>query len=105
MADHIRITKASSADVDLVYDTCRESYSLNFANHWNEGGLDWYLDEVYGRSVLKDEIQSNEVEYHLAFVNDVAAGFMKLNLRSNLPGQPIEEGVNHNPHSSGNQKS
>ncbi len=36
------------ADLQLLYGLCRKSYAENFADHWNEGELNWYLDKVSG---------------------------------------------------------
>lgn len=93
MVDLITIRKADPADLPLVFTTCRQSYSENFSHHWNEGGLEWYLEKVYSMDGIASELSGTEINYILAFVNENPVGFMKLNLQSNLPGQPPEQGL------------
>jgi ribosomal protein S18 acetylase RimI-like enzyme len=86
--DSIILRKAGSTDLALLYELCRISYAENYADHWNEGGLDWYLDKVYGWEGLKRDLVNPNINYFIAFVNDEPAGFIKIQLNSNLPGYP-----------------
>ena len=93
MSDLISIRKADSNDLPLVFSTCRESYSENFSHHWNEGGLEWYLEKVYAKDGITNELSGTDINYFIAFYDQNPVGFMKLNLKSNLPGQPPEQGM------------
>lgn len=91
--DSISVKKATIDDLQLLFKICRESYSENFASHWNEGGLEWYLDKVYGVDGLKSDLVNPEINYFIAFVHEVSVGFLKLQLNSNLPNQLSEAGM------------
>jgi len=91
--DSITIRKAVGVDLPLLFDLCRKSYAENFAEHWNEGGLDWYLDKVYGWDGLKLDLVNPDINYFVAFVNKEAVGFMKLHLNSSFPGENSINGM------------
>jgi ribosomal protein S18 acetylase RimI-like enzyme len=86
--DSITIRKASSSDLSLLFNLSRISYVENYADHWNDGGLEWYLEKVYGWDGLKLDLVDPAISYFIAFVNEEAAGFIKLRFDSNLPGYP-----------------
>src|ERR1044072_5077987 len=83
----ISIRRADINDVRLLYDVCRQSYNESFADHWNEGGLSWYLDKVYGMDVLERDLKNIAINYFISYYNDVPAGFMKVKLNSQLSHQ------------------
>jgi ribosomal protein S18 acetylase RimI-like enzyme len=89
----VTIRLLQSDYLDLAYSITRDAYSLNFAHHWEEGGLSTYLDLVFGREVLAVELGNSSIQYYVAFVDDKPAAFMKLNLNSNLPGLAPEMGI------------
>lgn len=93
MVEAIRIEKSELKDLEILYCICRKTYSENFAHHWNEGGLEWYLEKVYGKELIATELSGSLVDYFIAFLNNEPVGFMKLNLNSNLKGQIPEEGI------------
>jgi ribosomal protein S18 acetylase RimI-like enzyme len=68
----------------LLFDLSRQSYTDSFANHWNAGGLAWYLNKVYNKEDLTADLFDHEISYFIAFYDGEPAGFMKLKLRSNL---------------------
>ena len=91
--EEITIKKAGAGDIDLLFTTCRQSYSENFADHWNEGGLEWYLEEVYGLDKIKSDLENPEINYYIAFLKDAPAGFMKVNLSNTIPGHPAKSAM------------
>jgi ribosomal protein S18 acetylase RimI-like enzyme len=91
--DSIAVRKASNYDLPLLFDLCRKSYAENYADHWNEGGLDWYLDKVYGWDGLKSDLMSPDLSYFIAFVHAEPAGFIKLHFNSSLPSHPSTKGM------------
>lgn len=80
----ISIRKADNNDTKLLYYVCRQSYVQSFADHWNEGGLEWYLDKVYGMDVLTRDLADARINYFISYYDGVPAGFMKLKLNSVL---------------------
>jgi ribosomal protein S18 acetylase RimI-like enzyme len=91
--DNITIRKADSGDLFSLVNICRLAYSENFAHHWNEGGLPWYLDNVYSKEAISHELTQTDLHYFIAISDDEPVGFMKLHLQSNLPHLPPDEGM------------
>ncbi len=80
----ISIRKADTDDAGLLYSVCRQSYIESFADHWNEGGLAWYLDKVYGLDVLEHDLRNSLIHYYIGYYHNVPVGFMKVKLNSSL---------------------
>lgn len=80
----ISVRKADTQDAQLLFSVCRQSYIESFADHWNEGGVAWYLDKVYGLDVLEGDLGNNSINYFIAYYDKVPAGFMKVKLNSTL---------------------
>jgi diamine N-acetyltransferase len=89
----ITIRKADKNDLELLFDLSRQSYAEAFANHWNEGGLAWYLNKVYNKESLAVDLDNHEISYFIAFYNDAPAGFMKVRINSNLLGEGAAAGL------------
>ena len=107
MAPSVDIRLMQSKDLAILYSISRDAYRLNFGHHWEEGGLEEYMEKVYGWDILAAELGEPAIQYYVAFVSPALAGtggqsaagaerpvaFMKLNLRSNLPGMAPEKGM------------
>jgi ribosomal protein S18 acetylase RimI-like enzyme len=93
MTPVIAIKQMTLADLDVLHEFCCEVYSQNFFHHWNEDGLAQYIRKVFGINTLKAELPDKNLQYYMAFVNHKPAGFMKINLCSNLPGLDSEKGI------------
>lgn len=83
--------RAMPEDAALLFKVCRDSYVQSFADHWNEGGLDWYLEKVYGREVIENELRSEKTRYYLSRYERVPAGFMKIWPGRGLHGSSPDE--------------
>ena len=93
MAPNIDIRLMQPENLGLLHAICCDAYSQNFAHHWEEGGLENYLGDVFGIEKLRTELLNNGIQYYVAFVEEQPVAFMKLNLASNLPGLATEEGI------------
>lgn len=50
-------------DREILHNICCEAYSQNFYHHWEIGGLENYLDDVFGMDVLKREFMNEKIQY------------------------------------------
>ena len=91
--ESIIIRKATSNDFPLLVEVCRQSYSENFAHHWNGGGLDWYLNKVYSPEVISQGLINPDINHFIALLNEEPVGFMKLHLNSSLPNYLAHSGM------------
>jgi diamine N-acetyltransferase len=88
-----QIRKMEPADLPFLHYFTREAYSLNFHHHWEEGGLEPYLEKVFGLSALAAALADPAIHYYTAFAGETPIAFMKLDLFSNLPGQDPASGI------------
>ncbi|HLZ89812.1 MAG TPA: GNAT family N-acetyltransferase [Puia sp.] len=93
MQDSVTIRLMRPSDLDTLGFICRESYSQNFGHHWEPGGLEEYLEKVFGAEILSKELQDNDIQYYVAYHEATPIAFMKLHFRSNLPGLEPEKGI------------
>ena len=91
MPSVIDIRRMKSSDLTTLHTICCEAYSQNFYHHWEEGGLENYINKVFGIDILKNELGDKKIQYYVAFTNNEPVAFMKLNLFSNLPGLDINK--------------
>ncbi|SFD57116.1 Ribosomal protein S18 acetylase RimI [Chitinophaga sp. CF118] len=93
MTPDIDIQQMKLTDLSVLQKICWEAYSQNFYHHWNEDGLELYINKVFGTETLKSEFNDNNIHYYVAFTNQEPVAFMKLNLSSNLPGLEPGKGI------------
>src|SRR5450432_729930 len=93
MTPDIEIQKMKLPDLMILHKVCCEIYSQNFYKHWDEGGLEQYLNAVFGPGTLEIELRDKNIQYHMAFIKQEPVAFMKLNLFSNLPGFDMKKGI------------
>ncbi|PYF74057.1 GNAT family N-acetyltransferase [Pedobacter nutrimenti] len=82
-----QLIKASLAEVNELQYICRQAYAQNFGHHWNENGLELYLEAEFGTEVLSANLKNDVFEYYFIQVNGTSIGFIQLNHRINLPGE------------------
>ena len=80
MTPYISIQQMKSPDLATLHKICCEAYSQNFYHHWDEGGLDNYVNKVFGIDTLKAELSDKHIQYYVAFINQEPVAFMKINL-------------------------
>ncbi|MGI9551866.1 MAG: GNAT family N-acetyltransferase [Aurantibacter sp.] len=61
---------------------CVEGYSIYFGDHWNENGLEWYLNKQFGDEKLKSDLKDKNVDYYLIQAKGKPVGFIKVNNNS-----------------------
>jgi diamine N-acetyltransferase len=88
---HIRQMKLP--DLTALHKICCEAYSQNFSSHWEEGGLEYYMNKVFGINTLRTELSDKNIQYYAAFINEEPVAFMKINLSSNLPDFDTNAGI------------
>ena len=82
--DPISIRRANEKDAELLFSVCRQSYVQSFADHWVEGGLEWYLEKVYGMDVLQNDLKNADINYFICYCEGEPVGFIKVKLNSTL---------------------
>jgi len=93
MFPDIQIQQTLLPDLAMLHNICCEAYSQNFHNHWNNDGLQHYINDVFGIQTLKNELANKNIQYFMAFIGSQPVAFMKLNLFSNLPNHDQAKGI------------
>jgi len=88
----MKLKKALKSDVNDLKKICIDAYSKNFHNHWNEGGLEWYLEKEFSTERLKSDLADENTEYYFIEHKLKSVGFIKIGNNSNTH-LSIENGV------------
>ena len=74
----MQLKKASITDIIALKKICIDAYSLNFHNHWNDDGLEWYLNKEFSTKRLTLDLADKNTEYFFIEHNLKAVGFIKI---------------------------
>jgi ribosomal protein S18 acetylase RimI-like enzyme len=78
----MELRKAFLEDINKLKKICIDAYSLNFYNHWNEGGLEWYLDNEFSDKRLTLDLSDKNTEYYFIEHQEKQVGFIKIKINS-----------------------
>ncbi|MDY8137279.1 GNAT family N-acetyltransferase [Aquimarina sp. 2201CG5-10] len=78
----MKIKKAFLEDINKLKKICIDAYSLNFHNHWNEGGLEWYLDNEFSDKRLTLDLTDKNTEYYFIEHQEKQVGFVKTKINT-----------------------
>ena len=82
----MELIKATLKDLSALQKICTTAYQHNFANHWNENGLELYLEEQFGTVRLTKDLKNAAIGYYFIITNKIPAGFVKINFEATLAG-------------------
>ena len=88
---NIELIKASLVNVIKLQSICISAYSENFGDHWDENGLELYLESEFSREKLTTNLKDEFLEYYFINLNDDCIGFIQVNYQANLPEQITPE--------------
>lgn len=78
----MELRKAFLEDIIKLKMICIDAYSLNFHNHWNDGGLAWYLDNEFSDKRLALDLTDTNTEYYFIEHQEKQVGFIKTKIHS-----------------------
>lgn len=78
----MKLIKALITDSFDLKNICIDAYSKNFYNHWNDGGLKWYLKTEFSTERLNADLLDNNTDYYFIKHEQQTIGFIKI--RNNL---------------------
>lgn len=76
----MQLEKVLIENIKLLQEICTAAYTKNFAHHWNENGLDLYLENQFNLQRLKADLENPKLDYYFIKVEDQPIGFIKVNL-------------------------
>ena len=80
------LKKAVLHDVKALKQICSDAYAKNFHHHWNENGLDLYLESEYGDEKLKADLANRNLEYYFIEYGENQVGFVKIRYNAEFNG-------------------
>lgn len=74
---HITLTSIELVDQERLYNLMKRVYPSAYAHFWKDEGL-WYLDQIYGKKNLAQELSDDNSLYYFVHYNDKIVGILKL---------------------------
>ena len=74
----MELQKANITDITKLRKICIEAYSKSFYDHWNEGGLEWYLDKEFSIERLTSDLLDTKTAYYFITHELNHVGFIKI---------------------------
>ncbi len=78
----MELKKALLENINKLKKICIDAYSLSFHNHWNDGGLEWYLDTEFSDKRLALDLTDKKTEYYFIEHQEKHVGFIKIKINS-----------------------
>jgi len=75
----MKLKKATKDNITELQQISLEAYTKNSADHWNENGLEIYLENEFGDKRIKMDLNNSLIAYYLIQSNKKTVGFLKIN--------------------------
>lgn len=80
MTPALQIQAIDFTQAQLLSDLAKEIYIPHYPYLWNEGGIDWYINEyAYPVEKIKAELLDPNNLHFIAYLNNKPIGYLKLN--------------------------
>lgn len=87
MNSSIQIIQVSEKDAQVLSDLAKQIYIPHYPYLWEEGGIDWYINEyAYPVEKITKEINDPNNLHFIAYQNNQPIGYLKLNVNTNSKG-------------------
>lgn len=80
----MKLVKISPSEVQVLQNIAKAAYTQNFANHWENNGLETYLENQFSHNRLEQDLNNPSIGYFLIKNEEKLVGFVKLNLNATL---------------------
>lgn len=80
----MELKKAVLANLDSLKKICNDAYALNFHDHWNDGGLEWYLQREFSIDRLTADLKDKNSAYYFIEHELKPIGFLKIKNNSSI---------------------
>lgn len=83
---NIRIVQIFSEDAAVLSVVALKAYRNHYLHLWYDGG-EWYMEKCFSVQCLQREMQNENAAFFIAYENEEALGFLKLNIDAALQGE------------------
>lgn len=78
----MKLKKVAIDDISELQRISFEAYTKHFSGHWNENGLELYLEKEFGNRRLEMDLSNPMIAYYLIQSDKKTVGFLKINYES-----------------------
>lgn len=78
----MNLIEATIEDFKSLQELSKEAYLQNFASHWEENGLDLYLEKEFGDERFKSDLNNTTIGYYFIEFENQNVGFVKMNYKT-----------------------
>lgn len=90
----IDIKKIDSTAAKNLSALAKSIYVNHYAHLWKAGGMDWYMNKyAYPVSKIRSEIENKNCLHYIAYINNEAVGYLKINIDAAIEAGDIKEGI------------
>lgn len=87
MINELQILPVDVSQAQLLSDLAKKIYIPHYLYLWNEGGIEWYINEyAYPVEKIKKEIANLNNSHFIAYIKNEPIGYLKLNINANTKG-------------------
>lgn len=87
MTSELQILSIDISQAQLLSDLAKKIYIPHYPYLWNEGGIDWYINEyAYPVEKISKEIADSNNLHFIVYLNKEPIGYLKLNINANSKG-------------------
>ena len=87
MLSPLQIQQIDVSQAQLLSDLAKKIYIPHYPYLWNEGGINWYINEyAYPVEKIKKEILDSNNLHFIAYYNEEPIGYLKLNINASSKG-------------------
>jgi ribosomal protein S18 acetylase RimI-like enzyme len=81
MTAALQIQQIDFTQAQLLSDLAKKIYIPHYPYLWNQGGIDWYINEfAYPVEKIKNELLDSNNLHFVAYLNREPIGYLKLNI-------------------------
>lgn len=84
----MKLKSVQAESISELQSICKEVYSINFGNHWEEGGLEMYLEAQFGDARMQKDLNDPHVLYFFIEDGGENIGFAKAKLQVGMDEYP-----------------
>lgn len=87
MNNSIQIIQVDEKQAKVLSDLAKQIYIPHYPYLWEEGGIDWYINEyAYPVEKIQKEMSDPNNLHYIAYINQKAIGYLKLNINTHSKG-------------------
>lgn len=80
----MRLENVTPDKIAILQEICIAAYTQNFAHHWEENGLDLYLENQFSTKRMKADLANPTLQYYFIKVEEKPVGFIKIKLNASF---------------------